>query len=233
MFVCHDLRTETWSPDFYSSGQASPVWTRVTSGATLITNSLEWVEWEDNPVQVVLCDACGHVHCASGGYVHVSRLGDFILWSSPQTPEEEPPYVLRTLGALAIPVATWNLWSAGIPDVPHADRLVRANPAAVADAWILGPARTTDSIVRYLREQLVGGDTLEKDAAIALVERALASLGTSEPAFEVVSSAGARLETLYFDGPRDLDWTAFAFAGAETFLALDREHFVRVRDSDA
>lgn len=74
MFVCDQLRTEVWHPDFSTSKQASPAWTRVTCRGLQITNSLEWADWEENPVQVILCDACGHQGCASGGYVHVSHL---------------------------------------------------------------------------------------------------------------------------------------------------------------
>ncbi|HEV7768884.1 MAG TPA: hypothetical protein VGQ76_28075 [Thermoanaerobaculia bacterium] len=42
-------------------------------------------------------------------------------------------------------------------------------------------------------------------------------------------AVGARVETLYFDGPSELDWPAFAFAGEETYIVLDREHVAKIQ----
>ena len=239
LFVCDQPRTDAWQPDFTASSQMSPTWTRVSCRGLQITNSLEWVEWTENPVQVVLCDVCGQERCASGGWVHVSRLDRHVLWSAPQatggSPRaeegEEVPRFIRTLGAVALPVEIWNGWSAAIPEVPRADRLPPANHAAVADAWILGPARSTPTLLATLQDRLVGGDTLEKPAAIAMVARMMEHL--EKNAFvnfphPVVEAAGARIETLYFDGPSELDWPAFAFAGEDTYLALTRELMVQV-----
>jgi hypothetical protein len=231
MFVCDTLQTEIWYPNFSSSGQASPVWTRVRCGTQWIANALEWTEWMDNPVQVMLCDACGHDGCETGGYVHVSRLAGFVLWSPPQEQDwhDETQKLIRGRGALAIPSAVWDGWAAAIPNVPEAGRLPAANHTAVADAWITGPGRTSQTILDRLREKCAGGDTLGKDEAIALVERVLKTLRRrgDEPFEQPLlspDSAGARLETLHFDGPRELDWPAFAFSGDETFIALDAQH---------
>lgn len=232
MFVCDNARAEVWQPDFSSSGQASPIWTRVTCAGRELTNSLEWVDWPENPVQVILCDACGYLFCAPGNYVHVSRLGGHVLWSTPQTDDpgqQGMPAILRARGAVAIPDALWDGWAAAVPDLPPAARFAPANHAAVADAWVLGPARTAASILPTLEEKLIGGDTLAKDAAIALVASALAFLRAhAEAPFEgaLVPLADMRIETLYFDGPPD--WPAFAFADGETYLALNREHGVRL-----
>lgn len=242
MFVCDQLQTDVWQPNFRTSEQDNPTWTRVTVGHHQIANALEWIEWTRNPVQVILCDGCGSEGCASGGYVHVSRLGRYVLWSAPQFDDdsEEPAevreilYYMRTLGALAIPLDTWNAWSAERRfNMPHAGRLPPANHTAVADAWILGPGRSPDAIVSRLNEQLLGCDTLANDDAISLVERVTASLlAKAHSPFEepLVSPAevGARLETLYFDGPSELDWPAFAFAGTNLYLALDRQHLIRM-----
>jgi hypothetical protein len=117
--------------------------------------------------------------------------------------------------------------------VPNADRLVDANYAATTDAWITGPGRSTETIVTYLRERLVGCDTLAKDHAIELVEQVLevtrrhASETFRQPLVSP-ENVGGRIETLYFDGPRELDWPAFAFVGGEPYIVLDRQHVTRV-----
>lgn len=163
--------------------------------------------------------------------MHVSRLGEYVLWTMPQTEEadhlpEAPLYAFQALGAIAFPVVRWN----ALPSVRRADRFPPANHAAIADAWILGPARSTSTIVNYLREQLVGGDTLEKSAAIALVDHHLRGLlANGDKPFEgdVLKRSSEQLETLYFDGPAENDWPPFAFRGDEVFLALDREHLIK------
>ena len=131
--ICEDAVVERWNPDFSSSGQRSPIWHRVVCGQRVITNSLEWVGWGGNPVQVILCDACGHPGCASGGYVHLSRLAEYVLLTSPQTDasctemsSELAPRFLRTLGAIAIDGTTWNNWSDGVPQLVKSEQLERA-----------------------------------------------------------------------------------------------------------
>jgi len=194
-------------------------------------------------VQVIICEACGQERCASGGFVHLSRLDRYVLWSGAQEGSVdvddygydafEIPRIIRTRGALAIPERAWNEWSAAIREVPRFERLNPANHAAVADAWILGPARTTDTLLTHLKDRLVAGDTLEKEAAMNLVERTLNYFrANAQTSFDrpLISpdEVGARIETLYFDGPAELDWPAFAFAGNDTYIVLDRQHLIQM-----
>src|SRR5690242_359655 len=84
MLLCDAPEFERWMPDFSTSGQRSPEWTRVTCGGEQITNALEWIDWDERPVQVVLCEQCGVSGCAVGGRAHVSRAGDHVLWTAPE-----------------------------------------------------------------------------------------------------------------------------------------------------
>lgn len=72
-----------------------------------------------------------------------------------------------------------------------------------------------------MEEHLVGGDTMEKDEAIAAVEQILATFRVrAHETFDLplasLAGTGARLETLYFDGPAELDWPAFALRRARS-----------------
>ena len=153
MFVCYELRTEVWHPDFSTSQQVSPAWTRVTCRGMQITNSLEWADWRENPVQVILCDACGHEGCASGGYVHVSRLNCLVLWTGAQRSSDneygddayEIPRIIRSLGALALPIEVWNEWSATIKEY----RMQTASPQPTTPRWL-----TLGFLVRHARPTL-------------------------------------------------------------------------------
>ncbi len=137
--ICSDPELVDWTPDFSSSGQSSPRWTEVRCRGERLTNALNWVEWSENPVQVVLCEACGVTGCATGGYVHVARLDDLVLWTAPHVdPEDEfeshqytPSEFIVRHGAVAIPVATWDRWRVRF-DLPPAETFPAGEPR---DDW--------------------------------------------------------------------------------------------------
>jgi hypothetical protein len=176
MKVCSDVVLEKWTPNFSSSGQASPTWTRSRCSGVEICNSLGWVDWITNPVQVILCDAWGYEDCASGGYVHVSYLDGLILWTAPQIDTGDDWAVgqyaaapaLRRLGAIAIPKGTWDGWRAVMPELPEVSAFSAPNVAVVADAWSLGPGRPTrlNELVPMLQARLLGCDTVDTGDAI-------------------------------------------------------------------
>src|SRR5919201_6740045 len=85
VLVCTAPEFLAWRPDFSSTEQASPHWTRVVCGGEQLTNALNAVDWLNGEpaVQVELCESCGFAGCESGGYVHVSRLNSHVLWTPP------------------------------------------------------------------------------------------------------------------------------------------------------
>jgi hypothetical protein len=238
MKICSAIALEKWTPNFSSSGQTSPTWTRSRFDGVELFNSLEWIAWAVNPVQVSLCDACGYEGCASGGYVHISYLDDLVLWTTPQIDASDesaiaqyaPAWPLKRFGALAIPKSTWDQWRSVAP-LPEASSLAAPNGVAIADAWCLGPGRPTriSELVPMLRSRLLACDSLETEDAIERVERWIKRLVTSpEPwvggAIRLPSAIGTRVETLYFDGPSDEDWPALAVQNGADYPVLDREH---------
>ena len=70
--------------------------------------------------------------CAVGGYVHVSRDDDFVLWTAPQVdPDDEfaahqytPSEFILRHGAVAIPIDIWEQWRERF-NVPAADTFPR------------------------------------------------------------------------------------------------------------
>src|SRR4051794_12207457 len=102
MRFCDQPVFERWSPDFSSSGLANPVWTRAKCDGSELCNSLEWTDWEDDPVQVQLCDACGTPGCASGGYARISALAGFVLWTPPRLHDNKEQFDFRMFSANAL-----------------------------------------------------------------------------------------------------------------------------------
>jgi hypothetical protein len=89
MILIEHAELELWGPDFASSGQSNPTWTRLRQASWVLANSLEAPEWLGNPVQVVMCDAYDCAGCSSGSYVHVSRTPSYVVWAAPQISEAD------------------------------------------------------------------------------------------------------------------------------------------------
>ncbi len=108
MWHIENPKFEKITLDFSSSEQGKFPATRLVSDGVEIINPIELIEWEDDEVQLFVCDHCGTVRCASGGWITFRSSGDLVLlmpayeamnedsWS--QT-EFSPPYFIRKNGA--------------------------------------------------------------------------------------------------------------------------------------
>jgi len=87
--------------DFTSSGQGRRMTTAVVADGTEIINALDLFDSEEDPMQTIVCDACGFSGCNSGNRVVVRRVdGGILLMPAFQAMAEgewelteyEPPY---------------------------------------------------------------------------------------------------------------------------------------------
>lgn len=65
--------------DFTSSGQGFREVLQLVSDGVLIMNALELMDFDEDRVQVLICDHCGTVHCKSGDWINLRLSGDFVL----------------------------------------------------------------------------------------------------------------------------------------------------------
>ena len=239
MYRCTATLLETWTPDFSSSEPSNPDWLRVTAGGKVLSNGLTAVDWSENPVQLVLCESCGFPGCASGGYAHVSFLNDTILITTPQITDPDDweqtqyaaSYFVEKFGSAAIPLSVWEEWRKAAPDLPLAASFPRTTAQTLADAWRMAPAPPTrvdtlGEIVPMLKSRLLATDTMNVATAIRHVTRLvewLDGIGNGE-IIGVLDAPGENItiETLYFDGPGEADWPAFAVQHDQLFLMLGR-----------
>lgn len=239
MINCGNFRLEKWQPDFSSSGQPSPEWIRVKCSDIQICNSLDWLDWDDNPVQVEICDACGTPGCESGGYVHMSKLGEHILWTKPhidasdewEKTQYEAAFVLRKAGSVVIPVSVLNQWQREARKNRSSNWYSRTTREDLAAAWFMEKypylkMASVRDVIPYLRKELLGADTLDVTTAVGRMET-LVEWFLQKPAQELRGELKApwpdlTVETLYFDGPADKDWPAFAIFGVDIFPAFGK-----------
>lgn len=224
VLVCANAEFIPWRPDFSSSQQASPYWTKLICGAEQLSNSIDAVDWFDDPaVQVELCESCGLAGCASGGYVHVSRLGRHLLWTPPhvdlndpfESYQYRPSKPLRRYGGIAIPLDEWERWRRQFVNLPPADAFAQAARRDLLAAWrgeaqIFREFDDPTRLVQLVRERAVAADPSSVDQALADVE-AIADWLTAAPDTpvkgELVSLLGeeAVVETIYLDVPDTFD----------------------------
>lgn len=78
MWIAEKLRYATREYSFEDSGQGRLSDLALIADDTQIANMLRAVEWDDDPVQVEVCEHCGVPRCQSGGFVSFRKLGDFV-----------------------------------------------------------------------------------------------------------------------------------------------------------
>jgi len=244
MLVCSPLAVSVWSPDFSSSEQDSPKWTRITCDGAELINGLEAVAWGGPNIQVQVCEQCGTPDCASGGYVRVTRLADLVLWSAPR-PELErdwsedvareqftPSVVVQQHGGLLIPGAAWEELRRQDPDVPALAQLPASTRADVEPLWLADARhgrRFDETNRQHLRRAVLAAHPADLETATTHVER-LARWFRAAPeaaidgALQPVAGDDPALVTLYLHEP-EREWTALylvdgrpspAFSGAWT-----------------
>ena len=118
MWIVSDLKTKPRRFSFESSGQDEHRDVALIADGIELVNMVEWANWDQDPVQVVVCGECGTVQCQSGNWVSVRRLGDWVVMVATakgygstdpfDRGEFTAPRWVRTRGAPLIPTAIWE-----------------------------------------------------------------------------------------------------------------------------
>jgi hypothetical protein len=235
MLICTTPELVPWQPNFSSSAQPNPDWTKLVCAGVELSNAINWVDWFDEPaVQVRLCEACGIAGCESGGFVHVSRLGHHLLWTEPRVDAgdafESHQYraseAIREYGSVAIPVEEWSQWRERVTDLPSPDKFPSTTRKDLLGAWqaeapVFGTWDHRDQLLSLVSAQAVATEPSETTEALQSLE-ALVRWFRAKPDAAVEGElapigAGERtVETLYLDVPDTFDrpvlreWAALA-----------------------
>lgn len=220
MLVCDSPEFVAWRPDFSSSGQTNPQWTKLICDDVQLCNSIEWTEWLDElSVQVEVCEQCGYTGCASGGYVRVSRLAYHLIWTPPRLEHPDdawekeqytPSSSLREHGAVAFAVADWENWRAQFPNLPPAEAFPRSERRDLCAAWAFSAPFTSDGapgsdFLGMVREQIVAAELTTNEEALRRLGTLVTWFAADQDAFvdgELVrANEDDRLEVLHLDVP--------------------------------
>jgi hypothetical protein len=143
------LATETRNFSFESSGLGRHQDLALLGDGVELVNMVRAANWEEDPVQVVVCDQCGCVQCQSGNWLSVRRLDEWVVMVATakgyastdrfELGEFTAPKWLRTRGAPLVPVTVWEQvrtngvplpGSAVLPELRWAEALLQAQVEA-------------------------------------------------------------------------------------------------------
>src|SRR4051812_33590200 len=96
---------------FSSSGQGSVPVNSIYADDENLANAIELIDFDDDPIQFQVCDHCGYPGCASGGWLSLRRLGQFVFlmpafgkmdMGSWEANEYAPPYFTNLKGSILL-----------------------------------------------------------------------------------------------------------------------------------
>jgi hypothetical protein len=176
--------------DYSSAGLGRPLGRALRCDGITLVNSLEAVDSEDDPVQVLVCSGCGQTHCEPGGWVSFRRLGHWVAWipafdrmekSRGAAVEYHPPDYVRNRGV--------PLLEPGVQAV-----LKYEVPALFDVAGIREITAHEDEAVRLLQFQAPASalGSFPQDVAISRSRFLATNAGVLEPALTLLDRAVQR-----------------------------------------
>jgi hypothetical protein len=130
MWTSTNFETYRKSFDFSSSEQGKPTFTSLKIDGKEFFNMVEQLDGEiqeDQTFQTIICDHCGFHHCASGNWVAVRQLNDYVFFlpafkaiaDEPLSSEYDPPYSLRQKGAYWLPLDDFEKLKKLVPELAN------------------------------------------------------------------------------------------------------------------
>lgn len=233
--------------DFSSSGQAHFQATKLIADGVELMNAIELVDWDDDKVQVSICDHCGTVGCSSGGWIVLRSSGDLVLlmpafeamrdddWSRT---EFSPPYFVADKGTAYLDNQTYKSLREQFSSFPSLEKI---RPLQMREAmWlmqssaplrILGEPATLDIdrskfdfVIAAMdgdpKEHLRRAETLLREN---FENRSVARLRSLLPDEESV--------WLFLDAAEFIDWQAMVARNEKYQFVIDNEFVIDNDDS--
>ena len=173
-----------------------------------LCNRMDLADWRDEErVQVLLCEDCWQPGCAVGGYVRVSRLGSYVLWTPGRfDPADEfdaneyrPAEFLKQTGAIVIATDAWKVLRRRVRGLPRAREFPPAERIDLRAAWDLEAPREWSVIAA--RDSEPAEAVRRIDAVVAW----LAADAHSEVSGDLIRVPDADVEDVYVDVPDRFD----------------------------
>lgn len=228
--------------DFTSSEQGFVEVSQLVTDNVVLMNALELMEFEEDRVQLLICDHCGIVHCKSGDWISFRKSGNYILlipafedmkddeWNKT---EYTPPRYFKKEGAPYFIVQTYEEFQREFSDFPATQNIKNLK---MCEAMRLAQSRMPLRIfgqspnldVRQDKfKYVIASSEGEANEQLQRIEKIL------RDNYENNSAANIRLPLseeeiiyLFIDVPEFSDWQALIRTGKDYHLLLDEEFVV-------
>jgi hypothetical protein len=230
LWMVERVQFRTRELDFSSAGLANHRTTSVLADGTEIINALDLVEATEDPIQVIICDACGTPGCGGGNRIVVRRFADGIVLlpafdamaaGSWELTEYGPPYFVAKHGSAFFRGRALAALEERIPFFADPMRwpALTAREAVLILQWD-APSRvlgTYPEPPRLREDQISAVSHGAGREPYAALELAIArSLADPRPVTPVAGEA----VIFYLDQAGFPEWAPLTFDGAEYRLAL-------------
>lgn len=227
--------------DFSLSGQVKTSVSQLWDDGIQLINAVEYVNWGEAHLQVMVCEACGIVGCQSQGWVELKRVGSVALIIPAFAKIEEaseimkneylPPNYLVERGAICIEQESYRNLLCQLTVFPDFDLL------APLPAWEAAKIFQLEAPSRVLGN-LSNSPTLPQDAVIASSEGDLMEQTTQLVSLInklLSNSAPVRLRrvteheqviSLYLDISGFPEWKALSYNGFQYSLYLEPGYII-------
>lgn len=228
MWLIDDIEIRDVQLDFTSSSGGRPRTQALYAGDTCLVNALTYANLNEDPTQMIVCEACGCAGCQPGGWVHFRRLADSVviipafaemLDGDFELTEYSPPNYISSRGTPVLAPDVYERLRVLAPAFPSLKntKSITASEAVWLTQWqaplrILGQFPHHPQIVRDVIVAV--SDGLLDDECDSMQQFVDHNVGSSADLATVDGSDAAPIE-FHLDGPRFPAWRPLARVGEQ------------------
>jgi len=246
MWQIKDPEVQPTILDFGSSGQGKHHGFQLVLDNTVLINAIELVDWDEEPTQFPICEACGYVHCKRGDWVSLRRAGpmilllptlEFVEGEGDDRMEYRPPEYIFKKGIPYLNLATYDSLRVSNTCFPSADSFRRMNmrEAILTFQWDapLQLFGRPPQPFAHRSECVIGSSIGDHTEYIGQLEEFARANGSCECEISLRQlNADEPAVSLYLDGPEFIEWKALTYDEGRLQLILDSKYVV-LPDADA
>jgi len=234
MWLIDDLEILDVELDFTSSFGGRSRTQAVHSGDTCLVNALAFTDFGDDPTQLIVCEACGIVHCQPGGWVHIRRVGDSIVFipAFAELPAGEfesveylPPAYLSSRGIPLFAPEIYQQLRVQAPVFPTIENIpsITASEAVWLTQWdaplsVLGRFPHQPKLIRNAILAVSDG---QLDDECDWVQHFLDSNFDSSAPLSLIDASGVAPIEFHLDGPGFPAWRPVARVGDQLVFNIE------------
>lgn len=234
MWNVESIRSRRTRFDFTSSEQGQRDVVQVLFDDVTFANAVELTGWGNKPFQVFVCEQCGYEGCASGNWLTLRRVSDFVTFvpafeymeSDEEGVDHSPPSYILERGAPKLTRQLYEELRDMVVALPRIDAIAHLSCRdaalllkAEAPARIMGRPCEEPVLNRKLIVAVSDGDLNERIRQFeALVATALAS---DDVEVEALDASLSTAVTFYLDVPGFTEWTPMVSHDDAAWIRLE------------